>query len=238
MLFVPIHWNEQNSSSARVGSLVAGFTDPFSGQPEAKATPAAIASHVYLQRGFVLSRRPLALPDGVWWSRVAVTGGYGYLLAHNLGADLWQDWFAANARQDDVAAYDDRAGGTYRAAAFANGRVELCLFSGAFAEQVEWDVVKAMFEQGAVSAEERRMLLSGRSGDGLAGSGPIVCACFGVGRNPIDDAISGGACSVAAIGATLKAGTNCGSCIPELKRMLAQAAPAATKQCEPEPLTA
>jgi assimilatory nitrate reductase catalytic subunit len=238
MLFAPIHWNEQNASAARVGSLVAGFTDPFSGQPEAKATPAAIAPHAYLQRGFVLSRRPLALPDDVWWSRVAVTGGHGYLLAHNLDPDLWHDWFAANARQDDVAAYDDRAGGTYRAAAFANGRIELCLFSGVFEEQVEWDAVKAMFEQGAVSGEERRMLLSGRSGDGLAGSGPIVCACFGVGRNTIGEAISSGACSVAAIGGSLKAGTNCGSCIPELKRMLAQAAPTPARQSEPEPLTA
>jgi assimilatory nitrate reductase catalytic subunit len=238
MLFAPIHWNEQNSSAARVGSLVAAFTDPFSGQPEAKATPAAIAPHVYLRRGFALSRRPLALPDGVWWSRVAVTGGQGYLIAHSLAPDIWQDWFAANARQNDVAAYDDRAGGTYRAAAFANDRIELCLFSGAFEEPVEWDAVKAMFENGVVSAEERRMLLSGRSGDGLAGPGPIVCACFGVGRNTIDDAISGGACSLAAIGATLKAGTNCGSCIPEMKRMLTQAAPAPVKQSEPEPLTA
>src|SRR6185312_6242396 len=42
MLFAPIHWSEQNSSKARVGSLVAAFTDPFSGQPETKATPASI----------------------------------------------------------------------------------------------------------------------------------------------------------------------------------------------------
>ena len=42
-LFVPIHWSDENASSARVGDLVAPCTDPFSGQPEAKATPAAIA---------------------------------------------------------------------------------------------------------------------------------------------------------------------------------------------------
>jgi bacterioferritin-associated ferredoxin len=38
-------------------------------------------------------------------------------------------------------------------------------------------------------------------------------------------AIKDGACSTEAIGARLNAGTNCGSCLPELKRMLA-AAPA------------
>jgi assimilatory nitrate reductase catalytic subunit len=41
MLFAPIHWSEQTASSARVGALVAPFTDVFSGQPENKATPAS-----------------------------------------------------------------------------------------------------------------------------------------------------------------------------------------------------
>jgi assimilatory nitrate reductase catalytic subunit len=165
-------------------------------------------------------------------------GGHGYLLAHNLAVDFWQEWFVANAPCDDVAAYDDQAGAAYRAAAFANERIELCLFSGGFEEAVEWDVVKALFEKGSVTIDERRMLLSGRSGDGLAGGGPIVCACFGVGRNTIGDAIKGGACSVTALGASLKAGTNCGSCIPELKRILAQAPQESVSQSEPEPLTA
>jgi assimilatory nitrate reductase catalytic subunit len=238
MLFAPIHWNAETASSGRVGSLVAAFTDPFSGQPEAKATPAAVEPKVYAHRGFVLSRRPLTMPDGVWWSRVAIVGGHGYLLAHDLAPGFWRSWFAANAPCDDIAAYDDQAGATYRAVAFASERIALCLFSGAFDEAVEWDAVKALFEQDAVTADERRMLLSGRSGDGLAGAGPIVCACFGVGRNTIGDAIKGGACSVAAIGISLKAGTNCGSCIPELKRMLAQTPQETVSQSEPEPLTA
>jgi assimilatory nitrate reductase catalytic subunit len=60
MLFAPIHWNDVTASFARVGSLAAAFTDPVSGQPEAKATPAAIAPKAYQQRGFVLSRKPLS----------------------------------------------------------------------------------------------------------------------------------------------------------------------------------
>jgi bacterioferritin-associated ferredoxin len=38
------------------------------------------------------------------------------------------------------------------------------------------------------------------------------------------DAIARGARSAVEIGAKLKAGTNCGSCIPEMKRLIAQAA--------------
>ena len=67
------------------------------------------------------------------------------------------------------------------------------------------------------------MLLSGKSADGLASAGPVVCACFGVGRAAILAAIAAGAGTAAEIGAQLKAGTNCGSCIPEMKRLIAQA---------------
>jgi assimilatory nitrate reductase catalytic subunit len=40
---VPIHWSGETASSARACDLVAPHTDPYSGQPEAKATPASIA---------------------------------------------------------------------------------------------------------------------------------------------------------------------------------------------------
>ena len=65
------------------------------------------------------------------------------------------------------------------------------------------------------------MLLSGKSSEGAGSTGPVVCACFGVGRGTICDAIETGARTAAEIGEKLKAGTNCGSCIPELKRLIA-----------------
>jgi len=52
--------------------LVSPQTDPFSGQPEAKATPAAVAPVAFAYRGFALAREPLTLPDGTWWARVAL----------------------------------------------------------------------------------------------------------------------------------------------------------------------
>ena len=74
------------------------------------------------------------------------------------------------------------------------------------------------------------MLLSGKSTEGAASAGPIVCACFGVGRGTICDTIASGARTTAEIGARLKAGTNCGSCIPELKRLIAQTDVSAVKE--------
>jgi len=221
MLFAPIHWSEETASAARIGALVAPFTDPFSGQPENKATPASILAYEYVFRGFVLSRTRLALPVQAWWARVAVPGGYGYLFADNADLAGWQSWLRSVAG-DDLAEYRDFGAGIYRAVSFADDRIETCLFVGPARDAGDWDVVKNLFAAGRLSEDQRRMLLSGKSADGLASTGPIVCACFGVGGTTICDAIAAGAGTAAEIGARLKAGTNCGSCIPELKRLIAQ----------------
>jgi assimilatory nitrate reductase catalytic subunit len=229
MLFAPIHWSEATASSARVGALVAPFTDPFSGQPENKATPVSIAPYEYVFRGFALSRSELELPDHVWWARVSVAGGYGYLFADNADLARWPAWLQS-AAGTDLAEYWDFGGGIYRAASFADGRIETCLFVGPARDAGDWNVVRDLFAAGALGDDARRMLLSGRSTDGLASAGPVVCACFGVGRTTICEAIAAGAGSTAEIGAQLKAGTNCGSCIPELKRLIAQTDAIATPQ--------
>jgi len=222
MLFAPIHWSEETASAARVGAMVAPFTDPFSGQPENKATPASIMPYEFVFRGFALSRVRLQLPDHVWWARVTVAGGYGYLFADNADLARWQSWLRSVAGSD-LAEYKDLGGGVFRAAAFAVDRIETCLFVGPAHDAGDWDVVKNLFAADALSDDQRRMLLSGKSADGLASAGPVVCACFGVGRTTILAAIAGGARSAAEIGMQLKAGTNCGSCLPELKRLIAQA---------------
>jgi assimilatory nitrate reductase catalytic subunit len=221
MLFAPIHWSEQTASAARIGALVAPITDPFSGQPENKATPVSIVPYEYVFRGFALSRLPLQLPAHVWWSRVTVAGGYGYLFADNADLARWQTWLGS-VTGGDLAEYKDFGGGVYRAASFTGDRIATCLFVGPARDAGDWDVVKSLFAADVLNDDQRRMLLSGKSMDGLASTGPIVCACFGVGRTTICDAIATGAGTAAEIGAKLKAGTNCGSCIPELKRLIAQ----------------
>ncbi|WP_426435213.1 molybdopterin-dependent oxidoreductase [Bradyrhizobium genosp. P] len=221
MLFAPIHWSAETATGARVGSLVAPFIDPFSGQPENKATPASIAPYEYVFRGFALSRVPLELPDHAWVARVAVNGGYGYLFADNADLKGWQAWMKAKAG-DDLAEFNDFGGGVYRAAAFDGSRIAACVFIGPAGDAGDWNVVKSLFAADALSDVQRRMLLSGKSAEGVASAGPVVCACFGVGRDTICNAIAAGARSAGDIGAQLKAGTNCGSCIPELKRLIAQ----------------
>jgi assimilatory nitrate reductase catalytic subunit len=81
----------------------------------------------------------------------------------------------------------------------------------------------SLFATPAVDAADRRCLLLGQRQDGVD-PGPTVCACFSVGANTISAAIKSGCSSVDAVGAKLKAGTNCGSCRPEIAKLLATAA--------------
>jgi assimilatory nitrate reductase catalytic subunit len=220
-LFVPIHWNAETASAARACELVAPHTDPFSGQPEAKATPAAITPVDYPWRGFILSREAVDLPAECWWARVALNGGIGTLLAFSEDPKFWRSRAKELLNYQDFAEFLDVRRGVYRAASFRDGKLDAALFLGPASAAPQWDAVKALFEGTALSESQRRTALSGRSADGLPDAGPVICACFGVGLNVIRDAIaSKQATDVAAIGVALRAGTNCGSCLPELKRIV------------------
>ncbi|MFL5172271.1 MAG: molybdopterin-dependent oxidoreductase [Microvirga sp.] len=223
-LFAPIHWSSENSSNGRVGALVHPIVDPFSGQPDAKATPAAIAPEPAATRGFVLSRSPLpsrALPEGLWWARAAVGGGFGTLFATTRSAREIAEWAPALFSGAELAEYADDAAGVYRCAAVAGGSLQGVLFAGPAEARPHWDAAKALFaEAGDRSA---RLVLSGQTRSGDADAGPLVCACFGVGLARIREAVlTAAATSPEAIGQLLRAGTNCGSCVPELKRIIAR----------------
>ena len=126
--------------------------------------------------------------------------------------------FGADA---ELAEYFDEPRSSYRLAVFSGGRLVGCLFIGTADAAPQWDTVKTLFEAESVGDAQRRALLSGKSTDGLADVGPVVCVCFGVGLNIIRAAIeSGAAANVEEIGTALRAGTNCGSCVPELRRMV------------------
>ena len=49
----------------------------------------------------------------------------------------------------------------------------------------------------------------------------MICACHQVTEYDIVEAVKSGADTVEAVGDCSKAGTGCGSCIPEIKRVMA-----------------
>ncbi|NNM74047.1 nitrate reductase [Enterovirga aerilata] len=222
-LFVPIHWSRDTSSDGRIGPLVHGFVDPHSGQPETKATPAAIAPEPMRLRGFVLSRGPVRLAEGTWWARAAIAGGTGTLFAAHGTAREIAEWAPDLFPGADLAEYVDARADVYRCAAFSEGRFKGVLFVGPADGRPQWEAAKLLLAR-PDEVEDRRVALSGKPPGGQP-TGPLVCACFGVGLSAIREAIaSGGATTPEAIGVALRAGTNCGSCLPELRRIVVQEA--------------
>src|SRR5581483_7460542 len=92
----------------------------------------------------------------------------------------------------------------YRAAAFVDGHLSGALFLGPAETPPQWDDLRQMI-----------------GGPGIAQSGPVVCACFGIGVAAIHEALaSGKVTSAEQIAISLRAGSKCGTCLPELRSIV------------------
>ncbi len=221
-IFAPIHWSDATAAHARIGDMVTAATDPFSGQPDLKATPARVEPVEFVYRGFALTRGAVTLPPGTWFARVAVVGGEGLLFASNEPAGFWHAFGRSHMPEGvELTEHVDEVAWC-RPGCSIPRRSSGKLFvrrSGAIAAAMGRHA--ALFEAGELDEDERLALLSERGGDGRRDTGPVICACFGVRLVAIRDAIATGvATDVADIGRTLRAGTNCGSCVPELRGIL------------------
>jgi assimilatory nitrate reductase catalytic subunit len=223
-IFAPIHWSAENSSESRIGALVHGFTDPISGQPDSKATPCTIGPCAFAIEGFVLSHERLRL-EAPYWVGVRLERGWLYRIAFQAEPEpSWSDWSARLLGVDPVQLLhlSDPQSTCYRAASVCDDRLVGCLFIAEHGHLPGWDWLARMLGEPVNDDAQRRGLLAGRASDGIADHGPIICACFAIGRNRIAQAVAADGCdTVDAIGAALRAGTNCGSCIPELRRIIA-----------------
>ena len=214
-LFVPIHWTDRTSSGGRTGMLPRPLADPHSGQPGFKATPARIERVDMAWRGFLLARAELAdRPRCAWATRVAVPQGVLWELAGN-GDPAALDALLPRGRRIEAI---DHARGSRRVAILAEDRLAAALFTATDAPLPSRDWLIAQLSAPAVAPT----LLAGRAPGATIDRGPIICVCFDVGAATITAAIRDQQLiDVAAIGAALGAGTNCGSCRPALARLLA-----------------
>jgi assimilatory nitrate reductase catalytic subunit len=220
-----MHWSNPSSADGRVGALVSPAVDPVSGEPEFKHTPARVTSFVVAWQGFVLSRQPLALADATYWSLAQGANCLHYEFAGRRVFGDWSPWarrlLQASAPSADWLEYIDRGTGTYRAAHLVNDRLEACLFLSPRPDLPPRAWATGLFAKPTLDVADRVGLLAGRPATSQANVGATVCSCFGTGRNTISAAIKEfGLRSAHDIGQRLRAGTNCGSCLPELKAIL------------------
>ncbi|MEN9707645.1 MAG: hypothetical protein RIQ68_53 [Pseudomonadota bacterium] len=220
-VFAPIHWTAETSSHGRVGALVQPATDCFSGQPELKATAISATPVHFAFEGFLLSRETIPLDADIWFSRVTIEGAHGALLATDLNGATIHGQIQGALDHCTLAEFHDEARDEHRLAFFEDERLEACLFLAPAGSGLSWKGIKGFFASDKLGGLERLAALSGQSATGLTDTGPLICACFGVSLNTIRNLIAKDQITSAEeIGAHLKAGTNCGSCLPELRRLI------------------
>ena len=223
-VFVPIHWNDNFSKSARVSALVNPITDPICGQPEFKHSPVKLAPFKTVWSGYLISATALNTDklSTDYWSQITLEAGVKYLLADTKvlsdSEALLQSMYPAI---DDWVVLKDDQLQELRIAGFVDEKLR-CFFIGSTALDKQYNTrfIEQQLDQ-VQQTNHRYRLLAGVDSDGSNDVGDIVCACFQVGEKTIQSAIAAGECkTVAALGNKLKCGTNCGSCIPELKALL------------------
>ncbi|RBP00955.1 assimilatory nitrate reductase (NADH) alpha subunit apoprotein [Roseiarcus fermentans] len=221
-LFAPMHWTDQFASQGRIDAVTSSAVDPVSGQPELKITAVSAKRFQAAWYAFAVSRAPFETDGADYFARAPARGGWRAELA---GLEEPADWTAfarkalALGEAIEIVAYHDAAAGQRRFVAFA-----AATFAGAFFVARE-PVAAARAWLGErlgerIATEERLRLLAGRPGADVRDRGATVCACFDVGRNEILEAAAQGCATVAAVGARLEAGTNCGSCRGEIARLV------------------
>ncbi|RXZ36563.1 nitrate reductase [Oxalobacteraceae bacterium CAVE-383] len=226
-LFVPIHWNGQTASDARVGGLVNPVVDPVSGEPEFKHTPVRIEPFHVAWHGFILSRDAIAADQLTYWTRIRGKQFVRYEFSGREAIDDHRAWARALLDIADPDAdwleYEDKSAGVYRAVHVVDQRIDKCIFLSSTAALPPRAWLAGLFEKPRLDDLDRTGLLLGQPAEPGIDTGRTICSCYGIGSNTICDAIrAGNLDSVTQVTACLKAGGNCGSCVPEIKKLLTE----------------
>ena len=231
-LFMPMHWTDAFAPEGRVNALVASRLDPVSGQPEFKHTPARVRPYRETWRGFLLAREARARPAGLdlIWRRTPHVACHQHEFAGR-GDDVeraaLRRALGAGQPGEEIIRFEDAAAGVRREAVVLNGRLQQVLFMTTTGPLPSRSWLADLFGEISLRADARAALLHGRALGGAPDAGRLICACLGIGSRCLEEAIAAGG-DEGALGRITGAGTRCGSCRPEIRRMIRDLAPAQT----------
>ncbi|ARU32474.1 nitrate reductase [Sulfuriferula sp. AH1] len=232
--FMPMHWGSRYMSGLGVNALTMDQRDPVSKQPELKhaaiqVEKAPLPWHMAVMRRDDAVARMLRIQPLLPRFDYASCGLYGrqnpvlvlrIANATPLSAELMAEVDALLDMQDEscIMRYDDPKRGVAKRVLVEDGCVTGVRLTGEIAAR---DWLKEMMAEGVEIAPLRSWVLAPLSAppSGSSSRGRIVCNCLNVAETQILSAITRDT-DLAALQASLKCGTECGSCVPELKRMI------------------
>lgn len=232
--FIPMHWGSQFMHGLGVNALMPPNIDKTSKQPELKHTAIKIEKldlpwQMTVMRScsdlsLIAELRKL-LPHFDY----ATCGLYGrdsgmvvLRAAHPTMPDTTViaqlDYLLGMVEGAPMLNYDDAKRGISKRILVEHGQVTGVRLIG---ETMAADWLKQVMQQGQFTDELRRWALAPLSTppNGQTSRGKIVCNCLDVSENEIIETCEAGA-DLLTLQAKLQCGTNCGSCVPELKRLV------------------
>ena len=228
-VFAPMHWTDSFTSAGPVDRLVGAVTDPISGQPELKGTPVRVTPLATFWRGSLLRRIEAPMAEGpYYWARIPLDNGQVFELAGwgplpgRQDADAWIMGLLGDPPTAELITYADPGRGAFRYASIIDDRLDSCLLLARRATELPASKTLAAALGTEISPDARLGLLAGRTDShALTDDDRIICVCFGIGLRTLrHEIVERRLTNLSGIGTALRAGTNCGSCIPELKGIL------------------
>lgn len=215
-IFAPMHWTAQFSENGVVNVTGDDVVDPISGQPALKSTYVDASPLDAAWYGFAASDQ--AIHSGrPYFAKMRCDTGWRAEVAGLKTPESWEKEARGilGIQSGDAVVFEDKFNGTARIAITENG-----VLRGAFFAAKSPVAVARNFVTAQIGKAECENVLAGAPGADQPDPGATVCSCLNVGVNTLRGVIASGATSVEALGNCTGAGTNCGSCKPELQALL------------------
>lgn len=230
-VFAPIHWNDQVASDARIGKLVNPVVDAISGEPEFKHTPVLIQPFhtqwqgvLYVREGFE-SYVQSFIGKSIWWTKVKAVRATRYEIADrqkfSTTTEQLKSLLPFTEEDFEWLNLDDQTAHISHSVVLQDGKLIASLYIAPKELLPDREWLSGLFQRKRLSAMHRKALLAGQAISMSKSEGELVCSCFKVGKNRIIQTIKEkNITNEKQVTACLKAGGNCGSCLPEIRGLI------------------
>ena len=220
-IFMPMHWSSSFAKDGLANATVVKSFDPVSGQPALKSASVRIAKFEAAWYGFGISLKE-HWPAADYCARRPLAKGISFECA---GRALPQDWgvllYSALAAGGEMSSLQSNSAAAFRCVVIKESRVVFAFF----ATNKPVEVSRNWLQEQLGTAANPFAILAGRPQGEATDKGPMLCACMNVGINTIATSIAtkpGIGLDELCVATT--AGTGCGSCRIEIRKMLNEAA--------------
>lgn len=214
-LFSPIHWTDQFATHAVISSVVSPEVDPVSGQPESKASQVSIRKFNCNQWAKLVTEQPIKKDGWEYWAQSKTKQGFITLVGFNEDIS-WREWVKLTSeKQLDFTQYINPFENTEALIATQGDKINTLIF----ANNDTKNLPSFIWLDNAFTSTQTKELVKGEIGN----ADELICSCFRTSRKTIEASIESGNTSQQTLANALGCGSKCGSCRPELNKLLNKA---------------